>query len=73
MTEVISIASEKVTEIDEEIETEVSESEGDVDDTVGGVLSVVELSVESPTSSFFLAQERKMDSIKRFINRIIFI
>ena len=35
MTEVVSIASEKVTEIDDEIETEVSESEGEVDETDG--------------------------------------
>ena len=39
MTEVVSIASEKVTEIDEEIETEVLELDGEVDDTVGGVVS----------------------------------
>ena len=42
VTEVVSIASEKVTEIDEETETDVSESEGEVEETVGAVVSVVE-------------------------------
>ena len=46
VTEVVSIVSEKVTEIEELTETEVSESEGEVDETVGGVVSEVELSVE---------------------------
>ena len=41
MTEVVSIDSEKVTEIDEETETDVSESEGEVEETVGAVVSVV--------------------------------
>ena len=37
--EVVSIDSEKVTEIDEETETDVSESEGEVEETVGAVVS----------------------------------
>ena len=41
VTEVVSIDSEKVTEIDEETETDVSESEGEVEETVGTVVSVV--------------------------------
>ena len=41
VTEVVSIDSEKVTEIDEVTETEVSSSDGEVEDTVGGVVSVV--------------------------------
>ena len=41
MTEVVSIVSEKVTEMVELTETEVSESDGEVDDTVGEVVSVV--------------------------------
>ena len=41
VTEVLSIDSEKVTEIVEFIETEVSLSEGEVDVTVGGVVSAV--------------------------------
>ena len=40
MTEVVSIDSEKVTEIDEESETDVSESEGEVEETVGAVVSI---------------------------------
>ena len=39
VTEVVSIVSEKVTEIEELTETEVPESEGEVDETIGGVLS----------------------------------
>jgi hypothetical protein len=41
VTEVVSIDSEKVTEIDEETETDVSESEGEVEETVGAVVSGV--------------------------------
>ena len=44
VTEVLSIASEKVTEIDDEIGTEVSESDGEVEETVGDVVSVVVVS-----------------------------
>ena len=39
VTELLSIVSEKVTETFDVIETEVSESEGELDDTVGGVVS----------------------------------
>ena len=39
VTELVSIVSEKVTETFDVIETEVSPSEGDVDETVGGVVS----------------------------------
>ena len=39
--ELVSIVSEKVTEIIDVIETEVSPSEGELDETVGGVVSVV--------------------------------
>ena len=48
VTEVVSIASEKVTEIKELNEILVSESDGEVEDTVGGVVSVL-LSVELET------------------------
>ena len=41
VTVVVSIDSEKVTEIDEETETDVSESEGEVEETVGAVVSRV--------------------------------
>ena len=44
VTEVLYIASEKVTEIDDEIGTEVSESDGEVEETVGDVVSVVVVS-----------------------------
>ena len=47
VTEVVSIDSEKVTEIDEEAETDVSESEGEVEETVGAVVSGV-LDVVNP-------------------------
>ena len=40
-SELVSIVSEKVTETVDVIETEVSPSEGELDDTVGGVVSVV--------------------------------
>ena len=56
VTEVVSIASEKVTEIDEETETDVSESEGEVEETVGAVVSVVVVAV-SVASSFSSLQE----------------
>ncbi len=47
VTDVVSIASEKVTEIVEVTTTEVSESDGEVDETVGGVVSVVDSSLSS--------------------------
>ena len=40
-SELVSIVSEKITETVDVIETEVSPSEGELDDTVGGVVSVV--------------------------------
>ena len=40
-SELVSIVSEKVTETVHVIETRVSPSEGELDDTVGGVVSVV--------------------------------
>ena len=61
VTELVSIVSEKVTETFDVIETEVSPSEGELDETVGGVVSVVvvvvlSLVVEEP-SSLLLLQE----------------
>ena len=41
VTELVSIVSEKVTETVDVIETDVSPSEGELDDTVGGVVSVL--------------------------------
>ena len=51
-TELVSIVSEKVTETVDVFETEVSPSEGELDDTVGGVVSVL-----LEPSSLLLAQE----------------
>ena len=45
--ELVSIVSEKVTETVDVIETEVSPSEGELDNTVGGVVSVVVVVVVS--------------------------
>ena len=39
VTEELSITSEKVTEMDELTDTDVSESAGEVDETVGAVVS----------------------------------
>ena len=41
VTDLVSIVSEKLTETFDVIETEVSPSEGELDETVGGVVSVV--------------------------------
>ena len=59
VTELVSIVSEKVTETVDVIETEVSPSEGELDETVGGVVSevVVVLSVLFEPSSLLLLQE----------------
>ena len=51
----VTIASEKVTEIDEVTATDVSESEGEVDETV-----VVVVVVESSVDSSFSPQELKV-------------
>ena len=50
VTEVVSIASEKVTEIVEVTPTNVSESDGEVDETVGGCCVSSSGSVVSGTS-----------------------
>jgi len=62
--ELVSIVSEKVTETVDVIETEVSPSEGELDDTVGGVVSVVVVlslsvvvEVVAEPSSLLLLQE----------------
>ena len=60
--ELVSIVSENVTETFDVIETRVSPSEGELDDTVGGVVSVVVvvLSVLFEPSSLLLLQEMKV-------------
>jgi len=70
VTELVSIVSEKVTETFDVIETEVTPSEGELDETVGGVVSVVVvvLSVLLEPSSLLLLQEMKME-LKRSIER----
>ena len=64
VTELVSIVSEKVTETFDVIETEVSPSEGELDETVGAVVSVVVVlssvvvsSVLFEPSSLLLLQE----------------
>ena len=64
VTELVSIVSEKVTETFDVIETEVSSSEGELDETVGGVVSVVVVvslsvvvEVVAEPSSLLLLQE----------------
>ena len=52
VTEVVSIASEKVTEIVEVTPTNVSESDGEVDETVGGCCVSSSGSVVSGTRLF---------------------
>ena len=73
--ELVSIVSEKVTETFDVIETEVSESEGELDDTVGGVVSVVvvvlSLVVDAP-SSLLLLQEM-MVKLKRNMEKMVSI
>ena len=75
--ELVSIVSEKVTETFDVIETEVSPSEGELDDTVGGVVSVVVvvLSVLFEPSSLLLLQEMmvKLKHEKSKMQRIFFI
>ena len=57
--ELVSIVSEKVTETFDVIETEVSPSDGELDETVGGVVSVL-----FEPSSLLLLQEM-MVKLKR--------
>ena len=74
MTEVVSIASEKVTEILSLIETPLWLSVGEIDETVGAVVSVVVVAV-SVDSSFSSLQEMMMrlkQEIK-IMNRTFFI
>ena len=79
VTVLVSIVSEKVTETFDVIETEVSPSEGELDDTVGGVvsvvvvvsLSVVVLSVLFEPSSLLLLQEMKVELKRRRKERMM--
>ena len=64
VTELVSIVSEKVTETFDVIETDVSPSEGELDDTVGGVVSVL-------LDVLLLLQEMKVELKRRRIERRI--
>ena len=70
--ELVSIVSEKVTETFDVIETRVSPSEGELDNTVGGVVSevVVVLSVLFEPSSLLLLQEM-MVKLKRNMEKMM--
>ena len=61
VTEVLSIASEKVTEIDDAIGNEVLESDGEVEETVGDVVSVVVSSGDKYIKSSTLDNEASTD------------
>ena len=65
-SELVSIVSEKVTETVDVIETDVSPSEGELDDTVGGVVSVL-------LDVLLLLQEMKMELKRRNMERIMSI
>jgi hypothetical protein len=79
VTELVSIVSEKVTETVDVIETEVSPSEGELDETVGGVVSVVvvvslsvvlpEFSVNSSLSSLQEMTVRLKRRREKMMNR----
>ena len=78
-TELVSIVSEKVTETVDVFETEVSPSEGELDDTVGGVVSVVVVvslsgvvEVVAEPSSLLLLQEMTV-KLKRNRERMMSI
>ena len=64
VTELVSIVSEKVTETFDVIETEVSPSDGELDETVGGVVSVVVVLSVLVVSSVLL-QEMKVKLKRR--------
>ena len=72
VTEELSIDSEKVTEMVEPIETDDAESDGEVELTVGAVVSsvVVVLSVLLEPSSLLLLQEMKV-KLKRMMERMM--
>ena len=75
--ELVSIVSEKVTETFDVIETDVSPSEGELDETVGGVVSVVVVLsvvvdvVEEPLSLLLL--QEMMVKLKRNMERMMSI
>ena len=66
VTELVSIVSEKVTETVDVIETDVSPSDGELDDTVGGVVSVL-----FEPLSLLLLQEMKVELKRRKKERMM--
>ena len=73
VTELVSIVSEKVTETFDVIETEVSSSEGELDETVGGVVSEeLELLVDSSFSPQEMTVRLKQEIRKTYKNFFIF-
>ena len=78
VTEVVSITSEKVTDIVELTDTDVSESEGEVEATVGAVVSVVVVLSVVPVAEYssFSSLQEVMVRLKNKIskmNKILFI
>ena len=73
MTEVVSIDSEKVTEIDEESETDVSESEGEVEETVGGIKGLADspILLEPIPSSSYVICPQEFKNIPGMITKVI--
>jgi len=65
----VSIVSEKVTETVDVIETEVSPSEGELDETVGGVVSVVEVVLSVLVVSSLL--QEMMVKLKRNMEKMM--
>ena len=68
-SELVSIVSEKVTETVDVIETEVSPSEGELDETVGGVVSVVEVVLSVLVVSSLL--QEMMVKLKRNMEKMM--
>jgi len=71
--ELVSIVSEKVTETFDVIETRVSPSEGELDDTVGGVVSVVVVVLSELFESSSSLLQEMMVRLKRKRERMMSI
>ena len=73
VTELVSIVSEKVTETFDVIETDVSPSEGELDDTVGGVVSVVVVVLSELFESSSSLLQEMIVRLKRIMERMMSI
>ena len=71
VTEAVLIASEKVTEMVELLETEVAESAGEVDETVGAVVSSVSLVINPLEGSYGLLRVFPELSSTPIVTRIL--